>query len=280
MSGWDDARRINESDWPRNVKALAHALRQWRNSKTGEVRPAVSTIARAMGLSASTVRTYINQAIACGALELSGSRSGGRRPTTYRLNLPPANPPKSGGLSGSHHTPNPPESVAHPAGFWSPTRRNPAGTPPKSGDEQPREQPMNNTNEQAVAVLARLGLERLRSNPNATPDRLAWIEREAHTKKSPAGWARACIEEGWNLPEASEADQAAAKQAERDRRLAAFDAMPDDQRREVLQTVRRKFPNLSDCADDHYAVRGAVLKVMAERERADSGCTIRTNGVA
>lgn len=253
-------------------KAVLLAALRWANDE-GELWPSVENWARQSGLVTRSFRRVLRRMVRRGLIERIHTSAGGKAATS-RYRIPALRDParQAGpkrletlthgqGLIHAKHGPPMPQTLTESAP--NPDRECPKPCPTVRGTVMNSKE---NTNEQAAAVLSRLGLERLRSHPNATPDRLAWIEREAHTKNSPAGWARRCIEEGWAVPEPSEADHAAAKRAERERRLAAFDAMPDDQRREVLHAARAQFPNLSDLPDDDNAVRGAVARIMAGRE--------------
>jgi hypothetical protein len=123
---WEAVRRINRAAWPAEVKNLARALLQWRDGATGELYPALRTVAAALGVAESTARQYVAAAVKHGALEVVGACSGGRTPTRYRLVLPespPANPPDSGGIAPKV---NPPDSGVQPTGFRRPTHRIPA----------------------------------------------------------------------------------------------------------------------------------------------------------
>lgn len=130
---------------------------------------------------------------------------------------------------------------------------------------------MNQPQTTVVDVLALLGLEHLRGNPNATPERLAWIERAAPGKKSPSGWAAACIRGGWAVPAPTEADAKAAGKAAREATLARFDAMPEVTRSVIRAAARSAYPNLADPRvhpDDSPGIRGAIAAVLAARETA------------
>lgn len=243
MSPWDAIRAINRAPWSGSVKHLALALLEWRDGTTGELWPAVRTIARAMSVAESTVRLRLREAEACGALVLTGHRRGGRRPARYEMALPEPgpNPPESGGF-------NPPKSGAEPTESRRRTHRISTPNPPESGPDPSSIPPSNQPTTPAAVVVdsfSRLGIESLRGHANATPERIAWIAREAPSKANPSAWAAACIREAWEIPPPSEADVRAAARAERARLFAAFEALPDAERAEVLAEVERRLPNLA-----------------------------------
>lgn len=160
---WQAVRLINRSAWPANVKNLARTMLEWRDATTGELFPAVPTIAAALGVAESTARGYIGEAIDCGALVVVGARKGGTGPTRYRLVLPgPPTPPDSGGVltkeAPPDPAPTPPDSGPHPVGFRPPPHRIPAPTPPNSGPEpsmHPPREPASEPSSQSSALLTR-----------------------------------------------------------------------------------------------------------------------------
>jgi uncharacterized protein YdaU (DUF1376 family) len=120
-----------------------------------------------------------------------------------------------------------------------------------------------------VDVFSRLGIENLRGHVNATPARVAWIEREADGKRSPQSWAAQCIRDGWAVPSPNPADVAASekavKQARRQEALARFEAMTSDQKRVVLDEVYQRFPNLVGKRIGQPGVRGAVATIVSDQ---------------
>lgn len=290
LTSWGAIRLINQSGWSARVKNLARALLEWRHAQTGELRPKVSTIARALGISESTARAHIGEAVKCGALVIVGTRSGGRTASRYRMVLPGSdalNPLDSGGFEGSSGRGNPPGPQGQPTGIRPPSHRIPSSNPPDSGPEPSKDHPMNQPQTTVVDVFSQLGIEHLRGHPNATPDRMAWIAREAPRQKSPGGWAATCIREGWPVPAPSEADTKAARKRAREARLAQFDAMPEAERSAVIAIARSWRPNLVDPRvhpDHSHGVRGAVAEVLAAREapadRAAGAHAHRIGGVS
>lgn len=262
MTHWDAIRIINEAPWSSTVKNLARALLQWRDSKTGLVRPRVLTIAQALSVSESTARTYLNEALACGALAIAGPRSGGRQATSYRLILPESTPPDSGGMASA----SPPKSGAQPAGLRHSTHRIPSPNPPDSGPDPTKNRPRNQPQQPPAVVVGdvfdRLGIPNLRGHANATPERMTWIEADAPSKDHPGGWAAQCIREGWTPPPPTPAQAEAARKERRAAQLTRFDSLPEADRAAVLARVRRQYDNLSNRSDDDPVFRSAVALFM------------------
>lgn len=290
LTSWGAIRLINQSGWSARVKNLARALLEWRDARTGELHPGVSTIASALGTSESTARAHIGEAVKCGALVIVGTRSGGRTPSRYRMVLPDSdapNPPDSGGFEGSSGRGNPPGPHGQPTGIRPPSHRIPSSNPPDSGPEPSKDHLLNQPQTTVVDVFSQLGIDHLRGHPNATPDRMAWIAREAPRQRSPGGWAAACILKGWVVPPPSEADTKAARKRAREVMLARFDAMPEAQRSAIIAIARSWCPNLADPRvhlDNSPGIRGAVADVLAAREapadRAAGAHAHRIGGVS
>ncbi|MDX9912008.1 MAG: helix-turn-helix domain-containing protein [Phycisphaerales bacterium] len=250
------------------------ALLQWRDKYTNEVYPSVKTIAAALGVSESTARSYLRRAEECGALEVIGSRSGGRRSTRYRMNFsdPLANPPDSNGF-------NPPDSGPQPTEIRRPTHRNSSPNPPDSGPEPSRNHPMNQQPQPEVVddVFSLFWIENLLGHPNATHERLAYIKRYAPNAENPSAWAAKCIREGWKVPPPPAAELSARARAERDRRFDEFESLSKADQLHVLYEVKQRFPNLTPLVDRYRAgaaglddlggLRGAIASVMEAREK-------------
>lgn len=116
----------------------------------------------------------------------------------------------------------------------------------RSAPQTTKKQPLNDQQQQGAAadVFSRLGIDpSLRGHANATPERLAWIEREAPAKRNPGGWAAQCIRAGWDVPAPTGADAKAAKWAEWGSR---FNALSDSERAEWEAKARAEFPHLRD----------------------------------
>ena len=80
------------------------------------------------------------------------------------------------------------------------------------------------TNSDAAAVATLLGSWELLRDPNATPERLALIVREAPSKRNPAGYAAAAIRGAWNPPKSATSESAISREQRRGA-LAEFDGM-------------------------------------------------------
>jgi hypothetical protein len=261
---WTVARRINKSDLPPGVKHLLGALTEYRNcSDPGRpVHPSVRTLAEDMSVAESTARVRINLAVELGVLEPLSHRRGGRgkdRSARYRIRLPHL------------RNPSPPESDAQPTGNERPAQRIPALNPPESGPEHTKELPKNSSTQPgADDVFSRLGIDpSLRNHPNATPERLAFIDRESRVRKvnSPGYWAE-CIRKGW-LITAPEADAKADWKRRWEAALARFKAMPEHERANVLHKARTWIGEW-DKPDDDPNLLNAVAQVIDPSLRSNS----------
>lgn len=120
-----------------------------------------------------------------------------------------------------------------------------------------------------VDVLSRLSIENLRDHANATPERLAWIEREADSKANPQAWAAQCIRKGWEVPpltpEVKRSVERAAKEQRRHEAMAAFERMTSEEKRVVFDAMYQRFPNLVGKRIDQPGVRAAVADTVIER---------------
>lgn len=245
----------------------------WANAD-GVLWPCMENWARMAGITVRTLQRVLKRLLQNGFLIVMSPSSGGPR-KTVRYAIPAlANPDSLSRLqhrNARHKTVT--NEVCNPDIGAQRPRRSDGGTTTNNQE---------NYNQQAVMdIFSRLGIEHLRDDPRATPDRLAWIEREAPTKKMPGAWAASCIREGWSVPEPSPADSAATCKAMRDHALANFDAMPELTRRGLLATARQQFPNLCNLEEDHPAMRGAVAKVILQdsKPRCGDGCHAATYGV-
>jgi hypothetical protein len=256
------------------------ALLQWRNAQTGEAYPGVETIAEAMSTTPRTVRRLINRALNIGALEAIGPRTGGRKPTTYRMNLPPppSRPPLS--KSAAHPCqkcpPTPVKNVRPPLSKMSahPCQKCPPNQQEnqQENQQQPKGSIGNPCTTPASAVggvvvvdaFTQLRIEDLRDHPNATPDRMAWIQREAPRARNPAGWARACIVEGWAVPEPTPEQVAEARRARIDAVNRAYRRLSRDQRRALLERAQAEHPRLRERTEGDFELTGAAKRLLAK----------------
>lgn len=132
------------------------------------------------------------------------------------------------------------------------------------GAHNPTNEPIKEPTTNNTSVVASLSSE-LRNHPNATPDRLAWIERDAPSKANPGAWAATCIRNGWAVPPPTPEQASALAKAERERRLAEFDTMPSDEQASILASAYRLCSNLAGRPASCLGVRGAILKVLESR---------------
>ena len=231
----------------------------------GTLWPAVATWAQLAGLTPRGLQRALRSLEDKGLLLRTQEGGGSRKTTRYRIPLYATTPDRPSAII----EPRPPSPQTPTSTPTNPDGRAPEPRPTVRGTTKNIQE--NNHQHPAVAdVLARLGLDALRTHPNATPERLAWIEREARTKKNPAGWAAACIRDAWAVPAATPEQQTDDKRAQRERILADFDAMPQPARAELIAMVRRQFPNLAHARsfpDDDPILRGAVAKALAQQQR-------------
>lgn len=258
MSGppWDALDRLRNAD-TRGVgeRAVLLAAARWADAH-GVLWPALGLWAELAGVRVRTLQRCLRNMVGRGVVEVVSASPGGSRMTSrYRVPLLARNPDKPSGVEPRPgRTPTPTNETTNPDGD---------DTKPRQGVGLTTRNPHLNLQQQppAVDVLSRLGIQNLREHPNATPERLAWIGREASTKANPGGWAAACIREGWAVPAPTEAEAKASRDAGRAAKLAEFDALPASERAAVLTRARRSYPNLDGHPEDSPAMRGAVLKV-------------------
>lgn len=254
-------------------RAVMLAAIHWVDSD-GELWPSLTKWSAMSGLTVRGMRGVLRRLTQRGLIvPLTDNRGGACRTVRYRVPALVANPEPGSGFQ--HGTPAPKTLNAEP--------KNPERYDQNPGTAFPRTTKINKMNkqEQAAGVddrFARLGIEHLRHHPNATHDRLAWIERQAPFKKIPGAWAAKCILDGWMVPDPWPADAAVTRKAKREELFAEFDAMPEADRWAVLATARDLYPNLVDHADDSQGVRGAVAKVLEDRalRLSNGGCPIAT----
>lgn len=125
-------------------------------------------------------------------------------------------------------------------------------------------------------VFDRLGIPNYRGHPNATPERLAWIEREAPTKTSPGGFAAAAIRDGYAVPDPPPPSPAFDyTPTRRDLVISWWRGFRDfEVRRGVLEAARRAYPNMRDSTahpPDSPAMQSAIVEVIEGFMRDDPG---------
>lgn len=237
-------------------RAVLLAALYWVNAD-GMLWPSMENWARLAGLHPRTCRRVIGRLVERGLLRVVRASRGGPKATTRYEIAALSNPGPGPRLQPGWKVPGTRVAAPHnPGGECSQQGPTARGTT-KNNQENNQQQGVA-----AVDVFSQLGIEHLRDHPNATPDRLAWIEREAPGMDSPGGFAAACIRGGWAVPAPTKGDAKAARKAAREATLARFDALPGTERATVLAAVRTDYPNLASHSDDSPAVRGAVAKVL------------------
>lgn len=234
--------------------ALLAAVR-WANAD-GVLWPPLDQWAALAGVKVRTLQRSLRSLAERGLVEVVSASPGGSRKTSrYRVPLLTRNPDKPSGME--------PRPGKPPTPTAAPTIPDGDDAKPRQGVGLTAKNPQSNPQQQPAAadVFSRLGIQNLRDHPNATPERAAWIEREASKKAKPAGWAATCIREGWPVPEPTEAEARATRAKVRAAQLAQFDTLPAEERSQITALMRRKYPNLSNYADDAPVVRAAVVGV-------------------
>ena len=257
-SPWERLDRLRAAP-TRNIgeRAVLLAATRWADGE-GLLYPSLASWAELAGLSVRGLRAALRRLEASGlVVRVSDARGGAMRTVRYRVPLLADNAEAASGLepgSSMHITRN---SDA----------RNPEVESPKPGSSFRRiaKNSQENNHQQTAAAadfFTRFGIEHLRDHPNATPERVLWIEREAPKNEKPAGWAAAAILRGYQPPPPTKAERAETLRAERQARLARFDALPDPEKAAIIARVRERYPNLHGKPEDDPAVRGAIAKIM------------------
>lgn len=246
-------------------RAVLLAAVRWANPN-GELWPALNRWARLTGMTVRSLQRVLRRLTDRGIVEVLSVSPGGTGKTThYRIPGLLRNPDGRSGFQ------------PRPARTETPTGRpsNPdaqAFEPRPSVTQSTKETQMEQPPTADGEVVARLSAE-LRDHPNLTPQRRAWIEREAPSKCNPAGWAAECIRKCWDVPTTTPKQLAADRREERATRLAAFDSMSGPERTAILAKVREAHRNLRDPQshpDDSPAVRGAVADLLKNRGASSS----------
>lgn len=231
--------------------------------KDGCLHPSIKTWAGVARCNIRTAQRALESLVKNGIVEVVSRTSGGRGNTTiYRIPLLAENPGVVPGLCDvkpRHGGRETPASGPHNPGTTTPKPRHGAGgTTMKSQ--------MNNHEQPAVAVddvFARFRIEHLRNHPNATPERLAYIEAAAPTKDYPDRFAAACIRDGYDVPPKF---QAVAKKerdrVEREASIERFNRMTPNEQRDVLNRAWALHPNLHGKPADAPGMAGAIHQVL------------------
>lgn len=267
LAPWEAHDLIGQTPTKGAERAVLLAALKWANP-AGELWPSAANWAQQVGLTPRALQRTLRRLVERGIVEVVTSSVGGAgRTSRYRIPILDArNPDRGSGLeAGSSHATTPTVEPRTPTvGTGNPDRGAPKPRPTvtPSTRNQPTEQPTT-----GAGVVVALLSEELRKHPNATPERLAWIAREAPNKDNPSAWAASCVRGGWAAPPPTPEDQQALKREARHQRLAAFDALPPDQQRPILDAAFRAFPNLAGRDPSDSGVRGAVAKVLEGRGR-------------
>ncbi len=272
-------RAIGESDLSGSECDMLRTLLTWANPKTWELYPTIRTIAKYAKRDARTIQRVLGKLEERGVLTFVERSRGGIDPHgrgrghRLRLNLDcPRRVPTTALNPGTSPELNPDtrpgliirydEHEARLSCAQTPAPKHPyPGTPPDKQSREPAKEPTTNTDAAAVALI--LGSGEMVKHANATPQRLAWIAREAPGKTNPAGWAAEAIRKAWQPPPPKE-DAREARRRERALMLANFNRLDEGPKAAVVAAVRRRFPNLSPRPDDDPVVRAAIARVMTE----------------
>lgn len=160
----------------------------------------VATLAKRAGVTPRTVQRAIRSLEKRGTLSRTTPPHGVATQTTTYIIHPfvTVAPDGASGQGGRRPGSRPPTSTPAPPDNDASTPRQAVAQSGRSRNENQQQSAASSGGGGVVALLS----DELRSHPNATPERLEWIEREAPSKDNPAGWAAQCIREGWTVPAA------------------------------------------------------------------------------
>ncbi len=250
-------RAVRASTLGKREKAILSAWLSFANAE-GIAYPSVLKLAEAAGYRESATRKALRVLEREGWLVLIGSRKGGRLSNTYRFSMP--NPAAGGGLS-------PVERGPQPDAVKRPTRQTVPPSPPAHGPDQSIQQTKEKTTQHTAAADALLAMgigKDWLTHPNATPERLVWLVREAKGKQSPAGFAVAAIRDAYPVPAPDAAREKAIDDAVR-KSFDPFDGLDERDRAKWIAHARCRYRNLaseSSHPDDSPQIRGAVIRLM------------------
>jgi len=252
---WRRYDKIAATDTRHAERAALLAAAKWAN-KNGELYPSLDSWARMAGVTKRRLQQCLKRLAQRELVEVvSRARSGSKWTTVYRIPC----------LSDT------PVLFARNTAQSAKTQRGSCGLSRKSSVREsetasPKQQRTAIERPATNSVVAALSLD-LQNHPNATPERVAWIDREAPTKRNPAAWAATAIRKAFQIPKPTAAEAAETRRLVRDRLLADFDSMPEPARNKVIEAVRARWPNLSDPREyppTHAAVRGGIAKLLQE----------------
>lgn len=121
----------------------------------------------------------------------------------------------------------------------------------------------------ADAFIRLVGSDELLTHPNATPERLEWVVREARSetnpKRNPGGWAAGAIREGYPVPPRSRESLREERREKREAALATYRAMGREEQGALKARALARYPNLDPEKPDHQiSILGAVAKIIME----------------
>lgn len=232
-------------------RAVLLAALRWAN-RNGELWPSLENWANMAGIEPRSLRRILRKLAKRGIIEpVNPSKGGTRQTSRYRIPSVATNPDAR---SGFEPGPARPETQTLATSNPDTECLEPGHGVPQSTSEQPFEQPTT-----AGGVVARLSVE-LQNHRNLSPDRRAWIEKVAPTKKKPPGWARKNITEGWPVPDEFRGDPAVAMM---EARWSAFLALPEGERNAIRAEADRRNPYFEGKPLDTPGLKGAIAEVMS-----------------
>lgn len=235
-------------------------------NQRGELWPSLARWAQIAGMSVRTLQRAIDKLLAKGVLRTEAQSVGGPGKTTvYIVPALVRNPVRLSPLAPRQPDPPTPSKTA-----CNPVRHDAQPRQPDGGTTRNGKEPSTTS---ARAVVDALGLGDLLNHPNATPERLAYIEKslsDPNRKRKiidPAAFAASAIREGYRvpLPDPKEAGARARKELR-----ARFAAMPPAERGRLFARARVRCPGIADPVqypDDCREVLNAVVLVMDEDAR-------------
>jgi len=193
---FDYLQAVADSGLPAQERNVLRALLTWTSHATWEAFPSVATIARAMGVDPRTVQRtmkslYERQLVA----QIRAHKSGTNviRVDVERLEalaIERRNAEKGEGHDVALHS-----GEFAPNGAASPLPHRQGA--PQTNQATNHERTMSTGVYEKVEKLLGKRADLL-THPNATPERLAYIARNANRKQNPTGWAITAIEMGYD----------------------------------------------------------------------------------
>lgn len=191
---YDYLRAIEHCGLPRTQRDVLRLLMTWLNAESWRLFPSVSRMAKAMGADRRTVQRTLNKLRSIGVISDVRAHRSGTNEMQLNFDRLKALAEAELAKTGERLATTPSNGTYVPTGGTTP--------PPLCSDAAQTNQPTIHKTTTSTAVHAKveslLGNRcDLLSHPNATPERLAYIARNAHRKRSPTGWAIDAIERGY-----------------------------------------------------------------------------------